>query len=161
MKPFLTLTLLLDRFYFKESINSLCCLSNSSWISYLSHNRKAHSVLKSLSETTTKPPLASPSSYHFIIFLFQPQLLKMQCLLRSLQSFFSYLLDNTLISAFHPHHCTETAIDKDINGLHIVKSVELFHFLAHSDSFYQCQLIQTPSLFFLLFFLGLLKAPLS
>lgn len=155
MKPFLTLTLLLDRFYFKESINSLCCLSNSSWISYLSHNRKAHSMLKSFS---------SPSfSFQLSFYYFSLSIIVVESVVfpRSLQSFFSYLLDNTLISAFHPHHCTETAIDKDINGLHIVKSVELFHFLAYSDSFYWCQLIQTLSLFFLLFFLGLLKAPLS
>lgn len=45
----------------------------------------------------------------------------------SLQFLFSQLLDNLRHSAFHSYHCTETAIDKDINGL--IRSLDLFQFL--------------------------------
>lgn len=48
--------------------------------------------------------------------------------------FFFCLLDNPTISAFYPRHYTDTAIDKDINGLQIVKSVDLVQLLVTNIS---------------------------
>lgn len=105
----------------KESVNSLCCLSNSGWILCLSCNRKTYSKLKSLSgkkrKETNLPSWCLSSSYHFTLFLFITTVVENVMFAWSLQFLFSHLLDNPLVSASHPHHCTETAIHKDISGL--------------------------------------------